>query len=361
MVRTLNNGDTATYTLKPDEGYEVEFVRLNGDDITPDNNTVTLTYDKLLSSNTLEVGFVATSVKDAEEDAGIDNVTPITVYTVTFDSNGGSDVADAQVQSKGTVTKPTNPTKKGYRFDGWYTDHALTDAYDFSTPVTADITLYAKWKKTSVGSTTSSHSKIPATSTPPTTSTPSEVKNDQSAWENPFTDVEENDWYYDAVQFAVDNGLFIGSTETEFTPNDDMTRGMLATVLYRLAKTPEITVSQSFNDIADGQYYTDAVNWAAEKGIVYGYGDGSFGHEDSITREQLAVILWRYAGSPVGNGNTDSFTDGDKVSTWAADALKWAVEQKIVNGKGNGILDPGGNATRAEVAMMLMTYCNTMQ
>ena len=140
-----------------------------------------------------------------------------------------------------------------------------------------------------------------------------------------------------------------------------MTRGMLATVLYRLAKEPETNAGDLFNDVADGQYYTEAVAWAAGKGIVNGYGDGTFGPGNSITREQLAVMLWRYAGSPASAGTLDGFNDRDKIHAWAADALAWAVEQKIVSGRGGGILDPIGQATRAEVAAMLMRYCEAVK
>ena len=368
---TLREGEAAVYTLTPDAGYEVEFATLNGTPVTVADNTITLAYDELEnSSNTLEVGFVATSVKEAEEGDKIDNVNPgvaagctktegcilpnghegncIVTYTVTFQSNGGSEVAAANVESGAAVPEPEAPTRSGYSFAGWYADQAMTQEYDFSAPVAADITLYAKWTENSSGSTTP---------VPPTVPAKPDAPDDQPAWENPFADVAENDWYYSAVAFAVDNGLFRGTGETAFTPGGDMTRGMLATVLYRLAKEPETAADQSFSDVAGGQYYTEAVTWAADKGIVSGYGDGSFGPGDFITREQLAVMLWRYAGSPAGSGSLDSFSDGSQVSAWAADALQWAVEQKLVSGKGSGILDPGGKATRAEVAAILMRYC----
>lgn len=172
-----------------------------------------------------------------------------------------------------------------------------------------------------------------------------------------FTDVTAGAWYEDAVQFVVDHGLFCGTSDTTFSPNSDMTRGMLTTVLYRLEKEPATDAVDLFDDVAGSKYYTEAVAWAAQNQIVVGYGNGKFGPEDAITREQLVVMLWRYAGSPESAGSLDSFTDGAKTSDWAAAALSWAVEQKIVNGKGNGILDPAGKATRAEVAAMLMRYC----
>lgn len=364
---TLNEGQSITYTLMPDAGYEVEFVRLNGAAITPVGGTVALTYDELQSNNTLEVGFVATSVREAEEKDGIDHVTPSAVCTVTFDSNGGSAVAPVHLESGAAVSEPMAPVRSGYRFDGWYTDRALTSAYDFGTPVAASMTLYAKWTAIPGGDPAVTPPIIPTyppvwpDEQPSLPNDPPTLPNDPPAWENPFTDVAEDDWYYSAVQFAADNGLFLGTGEAKFTPNGDMTRGMLATVLYRLAKEPEIVVDQSFSDVAGGQYYAKAVAWAAAKGIVSGYGNGNFGPEDFITREQLAVMLWRYAGSPAGTGNLDSFTDGDKVDTWAVDALRWAVGQRLVSGKGGGVLDPGGKATRAEVAAILMRYCETVK
>ena len=358
-VGTLKEGETATYTLMPEAGYDVEFALLNGTDVPIVGNTITLSYDALQSSsNTLEVGYVAKSVKEAEADAGINNVSPGTACAVTFYSDGGSAVATAHVESGKTVAKPTDPTKSGYHFDGWYTDHEFQHAYDFSTPVNASITLYAKWTKVSSGGSGSGSSSGSGGSTTPT---PPVEPVDPPAWENPFTDVAEKDWYYSAVQFAVDNHLFYGVSDTDFSPNSNMTRGMLATVLYRLAKEPETNAGDLFNDVADGQYYTEAVAWAAGKGIVNGYGDGTFGPGNSITREQLAVMLWRYAGSPASAGTLDGFNDRDKIHAWAADALAWAVEQKIVSGRGGGILDPIGQATRAEVAAMLMRYCEAVK
>ena len=357
-VGTLKKDGSATYTLTPEAGYDVEFVRLNGKPVTVTNNTLTLNYDEIQSSNTLEVGFVAMAVKEAEQKDEIENVIHSTSCTITFQSNGGSAVEPAYAAVGATITAPATPTKSGYHFDGWYTDHEFQHAYDFSTPVNASITLYAKWTEVSSGGSGSGSSSGSGGSTTPT---PPVEPVDPPAWENPFTDVAEKDWYYSAVQFAVDNHLFYGVSDTDFSPNSNMTRGMLATVLYRLAKEPETNAGDLFNDVADGQYYTEAVAWAAGKGIVNGYGDGTFGPGNSITREQLAVMLWRYAGSPASAGTLDGFNDRDKIHAWAADALAWAVEQKIVSGRGGGILDPIGQATRAEVAAMLMRYCEAVK
>lgn len=175
----------------------------------------------------------------------------------------------------------------------------------------------------------------------------------EPSWENPFVDVAEQDWYYSAVRYASENGLFSGTSNTTFSPNDDMTRGMLATVIYRLANEPETAAEDLFHDVADGKYYTKAITWTARNGIVAGYGNNCFGPEDPVTREQLATILWRYAGCPTPTGKLDSFRDGRAASMYAIPALSWMVGEKLIVGKGSGILDPTGTATRAEVAAIL--------
>ena len=335
-------------------------------------------------------------------------------YAITFDAQGGSTVVSQTVTAGEKVTKPTDPTRTGFDFDGWYTEAACTTPWNFDTSVTASMTLYAKWTaQTSSGSSSSGGSssrkpsvsiggngeggKVTASRDGSVTITPDEgyeiVKITVNGKEveipedgkltglkrtdkvvvtfgeipvsvpvsQRFTDVKSGAWYEDAVQYAVDNGLFNGMSETTFGPDVTMSRGMLATVLYRLAQKPEITTEKLFQDVSGGQYYTEAVKWAAEKGVVTGYGNGIFGPNDPITREQLATMLWRYAGSPNSTGSLGSFTDGVKTSEYAVPALQWAVEQGIVNGKGGGILDPKGNATRAEVAAMLMRYCTKTQ
>lgn len=252
----------------------------------------------------------------------------------------------------GPVTKPAAPAKSGYTFGGWYKEADCTNVWDFDTDtVTADVTLYAKWTKNSTGGTTTPPMPTPA---------PTPKSDDRVVTVEQFTDVKSDTWYYEAVKYAVDNGLFYGTDEKTFTPHGNMTRGMLATVLYRLAKEPETSANNLFSDVADSTYYTEAITWAAENKIVAGYGNHRFGPNDSITREQLAAILWRYAGSPEYTGNLIRFTDGNKTSNWATPALCWAVENKIVSGKDNGILDPKGKATRAEVAAILMRYCEIL-
>ena len=170
-----------------------------------------------------------------------------------------------------------------------------------------------------------------------------------------YTDVDADAWYADAVSYVTDNGLMSGTSSTAFAPEDAMTRSMLATVLYRAAESPAVTGSDAFTDTADGAWYTDAVLWASQQDLVTGYGDGTFGTNDPVSREQIAVILWRYAGSPAA-AEAQDFADETAISAYASDAVDWARANGIVNGRENNTFDPQGNATRAEVATILRGY-----
>ena len=169
-----------------------------------------------------------------------------------------------------------------------------------------------------------------------------------------FADVPATSWAADAVAFASAHELFNGTAPGQFSPEAPMSRGMLAVVLHNLERNPA-AVGGSFDDVNHQQWYGEAVTWAAEQGIVTGYGDGKFGPNDRITREQLAVILWRYAGQPTASQDLP-FSDAEQASSWALAALGWATEQGILHGKNGDILDPGGFATRAETAQMLMQF-----
>jgi|GEM_PF-4044902 len=179
-------------------------------------------------------------------------------------------------------------------------------------------------------------------------------------WTNPFADVKEANWFYDAVKYANENGLMYGTSDTLFSPNDPMTRAMLVTVLYRYEGEPAVTAANPFSDAASGQWYTDAIIWASENGIVSGYGGGLFGTNDYITREQIAAILYRYAqmkGLSVSKtAELSSYTDAAQVSDYAQNAIKWAVAEGIIAGRTTTTIVPGGTASRAEVATMLMRF-----
>ena len=175
-----------------------------------------------------------------------------------------------------------------------------------------------------------------------------------------FADVPSTNWAADAVAFASAHELFSGTSENTFSPNQPMSRGMLTTVLYNLEGRPEqdLTVqdlADGYSDVSSDAWYAGGIAWAAENGIASGYANGQFGPNDSITREQFAVMLWKYAGSPGSDSQLD-FTDADQISGYAQTALRWAAEKGILSGYTNGQLSPKGTATRAEAAQMLKSF-----
>ena len=184
-------------------------------------------------------------------------------------------------------------------------------------------------------------------------------KNGESA-ELQFKDVQANDWFYNAVKTVFQNKLMNGTSADTFEPNTTLNRAMSATILYNMEGKPAADKSAGFTDVADGQWYTNAVNWAAANKVVAGTGDNKFSPDQSITREQMAAMLYRYAQykNTAGNakGDLSAFKDAASVSSWAKDAVEWAVGNKIINGMGDGQLNPQGTATRAEAAQIVSVY-----
>ena len=174
----------------------------------------------------------------------------------------------------------------------------------------------------------------------------------------PFVDVNSGAWYYDAVSFVYNKGIMNGVTSTTFEPNSTITRGMVVTMLWRMAGEPYVS-GGSFSDVASGRYYSTAVAWAAKNGIVDGYSSTVFGVNDPVTREQFATILYRYAkymGYSTTGSSLAGYYDANSVSSWARDAMGWAVRNGIITGSGNSRLNPTGTASRAEVAQMFMSF-----
>lgn len=186
---------------------------------------------------------------------------------------------------------------------------------------------------------------------------------EEPAWLNPFTDVKEADWFYDAVNYINKAGLMAGTSETDFSPYTDTTRGMIVTILHRLEGKPKAITANSFTDVGADKYYTDAVAWASDNKIVSGYGNGIFGPVNAITREQLTVILMNYAkykGYDVSmRADLFKFTDVEYVSTWSKDAMSWANAEGLIQGSGNQLM-PVGNAQRSQVAAILQRFIETI-
>jgi len=178
-----------------------------------------------------------------------------------------------------------------------------------------------------------------------------------------FADVSSANWFYNSVAFVNSRGLFVGVSDTEFAPNMPMTRAMLATVLHRLEDNEHLGAGTVFSDVPAKEWYSDGVTWVSSAGIVSGYGNGAFGANDSITREQLAVMLCNYANyidmNTIERGDTGRFADAGFTAAWANDAVRWAVGVGIMHGDGTN-LNPKGEATRAEVATMIMRFISVL-
>ena len=177
----------------------------------------------------------------------------------------------------------------------------------------------------------------------------------------PFTDLSRTAWYYGGVVYAYHNQLMSGVSSTKFSPNSAADRAMLVTILHRTAGKPAADGGVSFADVPGGKYYSAAVSWAAGEGIVTGSGSGNFNPTGKLTREQLAVVLYRYAqyeGRDVSRrADLGAYKDGAKVSSWAKDAMSWAVAEGLITGSNQKNLTPGGSTNRAQLAAILMRYC----
>lgn len=270
-----------------------------------------------------------------------------TTYKVTTSAvnNGGVNASPSSAEKGATITITLSPDK-GYKLDKL----TVTDGSGktVSTVKKSD-TVYTFTMPASAVKVGVSYVKA--------TETPSETK---------FNDVSANDWFASAVDYVTGKGMMNGTADNTFSPKANTTRGMVVTVLYRLENQPS-TSAASFTDVASGAYYANAVAWANANGIVSGYGSGKFGPNDKVTREQLAAILYRYAqykkyDVSVGEDtNILSYNDAQSISTYAIPAIQWACGAGVVTGKSGSKLDPKGNATRAEVAAMLMRFCENVK
>ena len=346
-------------------------------------------------------------------------------YTVAFDANGGSVSQTSAVTTGGRLASLPTPTRAGYDFVGWYTAASGGDTVTIDTVFTGNTTIYAHWEihessGSGGGDTDPTYSiTLPGRVTGGTvtankryaeqgeifhfTVTPDEgweldtltatdskgkeidlthkggneytfkmpagrveieVSFREIAVELPFTDVPEDAWYADAAAYVYEHGLMAGTSTTAFSPDATTSRSMIATILWRMAGSPVVNYAMDYTDVAQGQWYSEAIRWAASEGVMGGYGNGLFGTNDPITREQFAAMLYRFAqeqGYDVSigeNTNILSYTDVADLSEYAISAMQWAVGAGIINGTGDdSTLIPQGQATRAQAAVMLQRFC----
>ena len=316
-------GTEITLTATPNKGYHFkEWQVISGG--------VTIKDDKFtMPSANVEVK--AIFEKDTGGGGGGYNP-PVTYYTLRFETGGGSDIPSVQgtYNTYIDLTKYV-PTWRGHTFIGWYSERSLMNKVS-GVYLTKDMTVYAGWR----------------------------VDENPGTGANPFTDVSEKDWFYGDVMFVYENGLMLGTSKTLFSPYGTATRGMMATILWRMEGSPAPKGKNSFTDVEAGKWYADAITWTAENGIFAGYGKDKFGPDDPITREQLAAIFYRYADYKgydlTVKGNLDKFKDADKITDYAKTAMQWAVGSGLMKGKSGNLLDPQGTATRAEIAAMLHRF-----
>lgn len=188
----------------------------------------------------------------------------------------------------------------------------------------------------------------------------SECPRDASCPMSGYTDLNMGEWYHDGIHYCLDEGLMDGVDAGMFAPNATTSRAMIVTILWRLQGSPEVEATETFTDVSPDAWYAKAIAWAVAEGIADGYGEGLFGPNDAITREQLAAMLWRYAARPESEGGLSAFADGAETSAWAQQAVSWAVSLGLINGVDSDRLDPKGQATRAQTATILMRFAQSM-
>lgn len=353
-------GDGANQKVYPTLQAAIDAVQ-NGEtiNVTGDNLSATVSGNKTFSVTGKPVTLTAASgytlTKDAAGKYTVSHqssggpgssggsISAPTTYAVNVNAaTNGAVAADKKTASKGTTVTVTASPSKGYVVDAVKVvdkdgkDVAVTEKdgkYVFTMPASA-VTVTGSFKA----------------------ETPAPVA-------LPFSDVKSGNWFYDAVKYAYAQGLMTGTSATTFAPNGTMNRAMIVTVLYRLEKSPAVTGASKFTDVPAGQWYSDAVAWAAANKIVNGYDETTFGPMNAVTREQMAAILFRYEQykgleNVTLEENLNRFPDQNKISAYAIPALQWAVGQKIINGNADGTLDPTGTATRAQVAQIFTNLLN---
>ncbi len=261
------------------------------------------------------------------------------IWSVTLVTDGGtinSGNVTAYIEGVGAVL-PTDVTRRNYIFLGWFTADNIR-VTEISAADSGDKIFYAHWMAASA---------IPGII-------------DAIGDSMRFDDVSKGDWFYKDVEYVYNEGIMDGVSKREFAPNETLTRAMIVKILYRIEGEPAGYRSSDFNDVESGRWYTGAVAWAAEKEIVKGYGNGKFGPNDPVTREQLAAILYRYTqykgwSTTAASGSLKGFADAASVSSYAVDAMNWAVDEGLLKGANNK-LSPKSNATRAQVAAIIHRY-----
>lgn len=326
---TAAEGDTVTLTATPDSGYHFDGWNIVSGTVTIQNNQFTM------PAGNVEIQ----AIFDRNSSGGSSDPT----YSITLPSRvtGGELKLSRRYAEKGETVTLTAIPDEGYELDTLTVTDSKGNEIDLTHKGGNEYTF-----------------KMPAGRVE------IEVSFREIEVELPFTDVPEGAWYADAAAYVYEHGLMAGTSATTFAPDVTTSRAMIATILWRMAGSPVVNYAMDYTDVAQNQWCSEAIRWATSEGVVTGYGNGQFGTNDPITREQFAVMLYRFAqeqGYDVSigeNTNILSYTDVADLSEYAISAMQWAVGAGIINGTGDGsTLTPQGQATRAQAAVMLMRFC----
>jgi len=328
------NTKNSLYTIKPKTG-------LKAGKYTA---TITVT-DSKLNDYTATVSFVVSKKETTGGGGGGGGASTETMYKVTVIQNDNGKISPENLEvKKGENQKFEIKANNGYEIEKVVVDGksvGVVSEYTFNN-IKESHKIEATFKKV-------------------------DEQIEEETWKNPFTDISKDDWFYNAIRYANENKLFNGVSETEFGPKINMTRGMIVTVLYRYAKA-NTSEEALFEDVTKGSYYSNAIAWAANNGIVKGVGENKFAPDAIVTRQDFVVILYRYAQKTGLNvevadkTNILSYDDVKELSEYAVTAMQWAVERGIITGRTISTLVPKGTASRAEVATMIMRFieaCNS--
>ena len=312
----VQKGATLTITATPNSNYTLDQLTVNG---ATKQNDGTYKVNANATALTVAATFKASSSGGGGGGGGGGGV--VSIYTLTFDTNGGSAIDKITKDSGTTIDLAAyKPTRAGYTFAGWFSDKALTKAVT-SVKLTANTTVYAKWTQSGTA-------------------------------ENPFVDVKEGAYYYDAVLWAVEQKITSGTSATTFSPDASCTRAQMVTFLWRAAGSPKVENGKNpFTDVQADAYYYDAVLWAVEKGVTSGTSATTFSPDATVTRGQTVTFLYRNAGSPEVSG-TMPFTDVE-ADAYYAKAVQWAVQQKITTGTSETTFSPMSDCTRGQIVTFL--------
>ena len=337
-------GETVTVTATPDDGYELDKITYTTADGETVDITETASFEMPASNVTVNVTFKEKANSGGNGGNGGSTSTPHDVV-IENPENGTATASRDEAVENAIVTITVTPDE-GYEVD----DVTITDA--------SGNELTVKDNGDGTYSFVMPDSKVNVNVTFKESSSSEPVEEDCPSAQ--FTDFDPDAWYHQYVDYAVANGLMKGMSPTTFEPGTATTRAMIVTMLWRLEGEPVVNATNPFDDVKDGVWYTDAIIWAADNGIVEGYGNGKFGPTDDITREQLATIMYRYAkykGYDVSEAaDLSKYTDADEISSWALDAIKWANAEGLVNGRSETTIVPQGKANRAETAAIFMRF-----